>query len=192
MRYLSLLLFCCLTLSLKGQRKPVNYVADTSATRLTWTGHAQTGAYSPSGTIGLRSGTLVMQGEKLSAATLTVDMTTLRYEKAELQKHLKDKDFFDVARYPTAIFMLTGIKKDQVTGRLTIKGVTRIVSCGYTLKRTERGLNLEARLIVDRTLFGIKYNSASYFQDLGSYAIKNEFELVLSCRFQLQQAAAVN
>ncbi len=30
---------------------------------------------------------------------------------------------------------------------------------------------------LDRTKFDIKYNSSSYFQDLGNYAIKNDFDL---------------
>lgn len=58
-------------------------------------------------------------------------------------------------------------------GKLTIKGVRKPV----TVEIAVNSQHIKASATIDRTLFGIKYNSASYFQDLGSYAIRNTFEI---------------
>lgn len=150
-------------------------------------GHAQTGAYAPTGSIKLKSGELTFKDEKLSSAKLVVDMATIHHENTQLQKHLLEKDFFAVAQYPEATFVLNAVKGNQATGRLTIKGITRKVSGTFALRKENKRLKLHAQFIIDRTLFGIKYNSASFFQDLGSYAIKNEFELSANCVFELQE-----
>jgi polyisoprenoid-binding protein YceI len=38
-------------------------------------------------------------------------------------------------------------------------------------------LRVTGTATLDRTQFGINYNSSSFFQNLGNYAIRNEFTL---------------
>lgn len=186
MRYLILLLQLAIGHAY-GQKNTARYLANNVASQLVWVGHAQAGTYAPTGSIMLKSGELTFNNEKLSSARLVIDMATIRHENTQLQKHLLEKDFFAVAQYPEATFVLSTIKGNQVTGRLTIKGITRKVNGTFALSKENKRLKVDAHFTIDRTLFGIKYNSASFFQDLGSYAIKNEFELSANCVFELQE-----
>jgi len=52
------------------------------------------------------------------------------------------------------------------------------------IMKGEEGLRAKGKMTIDRTLYNIKYNSSSYFQDLGNYAIKNEFELKFELIFE--------
>jgi polyisoprenoid-binding protein YceI len=68
---------------------------------------------------------------------LTIDVDSLDTNHAERDKHLRSEDFFDVQRFPSIVFESTscnaGRGQDgrvvyQVTGNLTIHGVTRQVT----------------------------------------------------------------
>ncbi|MDN3584647.1 YceI family protein [Mucilaginibacter flavus] len=176
------LLYCCCVLLLTAtgfkNAETLNYTIDTKASSLKWTGHAQTGVYSPSGTINVKSGKVSMnQYNMITSANIVIDMTTLHQDKEEMENHLKGADFFDVANFPEAQFKFTGVKGITARGQLTVKGVTHEISFPLTVTHHGDQIEVKANLEIDRTLYGIKYNSTSYFQDLGSYAIKNIFDL---------------
>ncbi len=154
-----------------------NYTISPTKSKVKWTGHADAGVYAPTGTIKIKTGTVVFNSGKLSSATIVIDMTTLEQENKDLEKHLKNTDFFDVEKFPEAAFKLNAMNGNTATGSLTIKGITKSISFPVTIQKQDGQINIIANLKIDRTLFGIKYNSASFFQDLGSYAIKNEFDL---------------
>ena len=62
-----------------------------------------------------------------------------------------------------------------ISGDLTIKGITNKVLIHSYIdfdKNTSIG-----ELIIDRTKWGIKYGSSSFFDDLGDRAIYNDFIL---------------
>ncbi len=96
----------------------------------------------------------------------------------QLVDHLKSDDFFGVNNYPTATFKLTSAGKFNsdkavVTGLLTIKGKTEKVS--FVVNR--RGNVYLSQLKVDRSKFGVRYGSKSFFNDLGDKAIDDTFTL---------------
>jgi polyisoprenoid-binding protein YceI len=158
-----------------------SYTIDPKSSTIKWTGHAQTGVYSPSGTLKVKAGNVSLNEKGLiTDAYIAIDMTSLHQDKEEMEAHLKGADFFDVAKFPEAIFKLSEIKGNTATGLLTIKGITHLLTFPFSISRQNDQLGIKATLQIDRTLYGIKYNSTSYFQDLGSYAIKNEFELEIS------------
>ena len=68
-----------------------------------------------------------------------------------------------------------------MTADLTIRGITKTVSFDVENKEDQGVFTAVGMISIDRTKFDIKYNSSSFFQDLGNYAIKNEFDL----RFEL-------
>ncbi|MCC3157476.1 YceI family protein [Hymenobacter sp. 15J16-1T3B] len=169
-------LLACLTLAAHPATQL--YHAQPAASRLTWTGHAEVGSYAPSGSLQLRAATFGCAGSRLRSARVTVDMASLRHDNAQLQEHLRGTDFFDVARFPTAEFRLQAATATQATGLLTIKGVSQRVTFPYTLGPGAAGeLRLRGTLTLDRTRFGIRYNSRSFFADLGDQAIRNDFQL---------------
>lgn len=63
---------------------------------------------------------------------VTIDTASIDSNHAERDKHLRDEDFLDVERFPTATFVGTGFKelgdgRAELSGELTLHGVTRPV-----------------------------------------------------------------
>lgn len=90
------------------------------------------------------NGTLTLDPEspENSSVTVTVDTSSLSSGFEPLDKHLKSKDFLEVETYPEITFVSTSVKKTgedtaDVTGDLTIHGVTKPVVLATTL--THRG-----------------------------------------------------
>jgi len=88
---------------------------------------------------------------------------------AERDTHLRSADFFDVAHYPELIFQSKGVEKVgdealQVTGDLTIRGVTRevVLDVEYAGKTKDPWGNeragFTAKAAVDRKDFGLTWN----------------------------------
>ena len=93
-------------------------------------------------------------------------------------------NFFGVANYPTAKLVFNKVKSTgknsyEVTGDLTIKDKTNPV----TFEISVYGNKATASLKIDRTLYGVKYGSASFFDDLKDKAIYDEFDLVTDLEF---------
>lgn len=83
-------------------------------------------------------------------------------------KHLKGPDFFNTVEFPTMTFKSTLFKKKddgkyEVTGDLTIHGVTKSVTATAVLVGEGKGMRGETRagwdatLVIDRTDFGMNY-----------------------------------
>jgi polyisoprenoid-binding protein YceI len=68
-----------------------------------------------------------------SSIVVNIDPASIDSNHAERDKHLRDKDFLDVKKYPEARFVSTSFKetgngKAELTGNLTLRGVTRPVT----------------------------------------------------------------
>lgn len=156
--------------------------------KVTWKGYKVTGSHY--GTVALKSGHFEFEGEKLVGGTFVVDLTTLQNEdlsgeyKAKLEGHLKSPDFFGVETHPEAKLEITkatpnGKNAYNVEGNLTIKGQTKSISFPLSVY----GSKATAALKVDRTEYGLKYGSNSFFDNLGDKAIYDEFDLVVDVEF---------
>ena len=155
--------------------------------KVTWKGYKVTGQHE--GTINLKSGSLIMDGDKLTGGTFVMDMTSINTtdlsggSKTKLDGHLKSTDFFGVEKNPTATLVITKAEKSgntyTVTGDLTIKGISNPV----TFPMTINGNTATADVKIDRTKYDIKYGSASFFDDLKDKAIYDEFDLNVSLTF---------
>ncbi|SOD92102.1 YceI family protein [Spirosoma fluviale] len=156
------------------------FTVDAKASQLNWTGYAELGSWAPSGTIQVSKGQFSVAGRQITTGRISIDMTTLQHEDAKLQAHLRDEDFFDIARYPTATFLLASLSGQVATGQLTIRGVTRPVTFPVVVSPEGDGLRIKGKAVIDRTQFAIRYNSTSFFSGLGDYAIKNEFSLAFN------------
>ncbi|MFN8331607.1 MAG: YceI family protein [Saprospiraceae bacterium] len=60
-----------------------------------------------------------------------------------------------------------------MTGDLTIKGISQSVSFDAMFEMD----HATANIMIDRTKFGIKYGSGTFFQNLGDKAINDVFDL---------------
>ena len=66
-----------------------------------------------------------------------------------------------------------------VVGDMTIKGITNKVS--FDLALTENSATTSLK--IDRTKYGIKYGSASFFDGIKDKAIYDEFDLAVKLKF---------
>ena len=98
-----------------------------------WWGYkiAKTEASSHNGTVNLKSGNIVMKGNQVVGGTFVLDMASLNATdltgeyQTKLNNHLKNGDFFEVEKYPTATYTITSLKK--ITTKYTITSLTEIL-----------------------------------------------------------------
>jgi polyisoprenoid-binding protein YceI len=101
-----------------------------------------------------------------SRVSVTMDANSLTTDDANLTKHLKTADFFDVAKFPNATFVSTEIKpggqnaSHTVTGNLTLHGVTKAVTFPATINVTADVASVDANFSINRKDFGIVYAGA--------------------------------
>jgi polyisoprenoid-binding protein YceI len=173
----SFLLVLAISLGVAFRPASQTYQALPAASHLTWTGYAEAGSWAPSGTLQLRRGTFTADGATIRQGRFEFDMSTITHSDAQLREHLRGADFFDAARFPVAVFVLKQVAQGQAAGELTLKGVTQPVRFPVVSTPHPDGLRLQGTARLDRTQFGVNYNSSSFFQNLGSYAIRNDFVL---------------
>ena len=68
----------------------------------------------------------------------------------------------------------------QITGDLTIKGITHALTFPADVTPGKNNVHAKATIKVDRTKYDIKYGSGSFFDNLGDKAIENEFTLTVN------------
>ena len=95
-------------------------------------------------------------------------------------------NFFGIANHPTAILTITNVKKDPkagnfvVTADLTIKGITKPIEFVADVKDHAA----KATISIERTQYGIKYGSGSFFDGLGDKMIYDNFDLSVNLVLQ--------
>ena len=166
------------------------YVVDKGVSTVKWEAKKVTGKHN--GSISFDSGSVTVSENKISGGTFIIDMKSIVDEdltneemKKKLIGHLSSEDFFAIEKFPESkmeIKKVTSVSGDEYSFLvdLTIKGVTNPVE--FTAKVTVNGdqVNSEGLITVNRTLFGIKYGSGSFFQGLGDKVIYDDFTLAFS------------
>lgn len=156
----------------------------TEKSTVTWKAYKVTGSHT--GTVALQSGALAFENGRLSGGEFVVDMTTLTATdlegewKDKLVGHLKSDDFFSVEKHHTSALVFTQVRQTgknsyEVTGDLTIKGITHPV----TFDLSVYGSKATATMKVDRALYDIRFGSGSFFDNLGDKTIYDEFDMVV-------------
>ncbi len=149
-------------------------------------------ASSHEGTVNIQKGMLMIDHGTLVGGQFSIDMTSIsdtdiesEEYRAKLDGHLKSKDFFNVEQFPLSTITITkAVKGDdnsyKIVADLTIKGITHPVT--FPAKVTINGLNFSAtaKIKIDRTKWGIEYNSGNFFENLGDHLIKDEIEFAVS------------
>lgn len=156
--------------------------ASIVSSEILWTGYGEVGGYSLTGKIKRKDAHIEVDGDSLKSAEISIDMSSISHDDKNLVTHLKNRDFFDVSKYPEATFETVRIyytNKTSATavGNLTIKGITLPLTIPLSITNNGSSKTIKAKLSIDRTKYGIKYNSKSFFGDLGDQAIKNQFDL---------------
>lgn len=139
---------------------------NTDKSVVNWFGSNLMGFNNHHGTVLFKEGAFVKTDNKITGGSFTIAMTTIAnvdggYNEG-LVKHLKDPDFFDVEKFPTAHLAITNIKyvsstSVSITANLTIKGITHAVDFEAELDYDRK--EMIANLIIDRTKWDIIYGS---------------------------------
>ncbi|UFK98057.1 YceI family protein [Kaistella faecalis] len=141
-----------------------------------WWGYkiAKTQASSHDGTVDVKSGNLMMKGNNVVGGTFVLDMTTINAtdlsgeSQTKLNNHLKNGDFFEVDKFPTATYTITSLKKNNdkifnyiVNGNLTVKGKTNAVSFPAKILHSKGVVSLVSdKFSFDRQKFDVAYKAA--------------------------------
>ena len=169
------------------KEKTTTYRVDPAQSTLTWTGKKVTGQHT--GNVKLSDGSLVFEGTTVKSGSFDIDVASItvtdiadKTSNEKLVGHLKADDFFGTEKHPKATFVTTkvvtkGNNQYDVTGDLTIKGITHPVTFPATIKNESSKVTADAKITIDRTKYGIKFKSASFFENLGDKAIEDNFIL---------------
>ncbi|WP_192346345.1 YceI family protein [Algoriphagus sp. Y33] len=169
------------------------YKVDTSQSVVTWIG---TMVLSPEDHIGyvyLSKGELLIEKGQLVGGTAEIDMNSIEYGDKENKntpvKHLKSPDYFDVEKFPISTIAITKVdsvnsKNIQITGNLTIKGVTRSVTFPAVIEVKDGIVKATGKIIIDRTQWGIRYRSGKFYDNLADQAVSDnvEFQIKIVAR----------
>lgn len=179
LKSIALVLVAFVTFSATAQK---TVKINTAKSTINWVGEKVTGKHE--GTVNLKEGALVFEGKKLIGGNFTVDMTSINVtdlqggSKAKLEGHLKADDFFGTDKYETSklVFKKFAAKENNtytIYADLTIKDKTNEVIFDIVVKEN----TATAKVVIDRTKYGIEYNSGSIFDGLGDKAISDDFTL---------------
>jgi polyisoprenoid-binding protein YceI len=147
---------------------------DASRSIVKWTGSKVTGS-SHFGKVPVKSSKLVMVGTEVVRGGVVLDMTNFTVDdldgkwRTKFLTHIRGKDFFDVKRFPTASLTIDSIKDGVLSGSLAIMGKSQPIS--FKVKK-ESGFYV-GKAAFDRTKYGIKYGSGSFFTGLGDRVIND-------------------
>lgn len=175
---------------LADEAKAVKF--DLAKSVVSWTGSKVSGSHH--GTLSLKEASGQINADKTLAGVFKIDMKSLVVTDIEdadynkkLNNHLKSADFFNAEGSPTIEFKLTkaepvanskaGEANYAIAGDLTIKGITKPVAFPAFVQIQDGKLSAKGKATVNRTNFDIKYNSGSFFQNLGDKLIYDDFNV---------------
>lgn len=119
------------------------------------------------------TGTARVDGEKpeQSSVELVIKAESIDTRNADRDAHLRSNDFLKMDEHPEITFRSTGVRQNgddtfEVTGDLTIKGVTRPVTVPFTYEGQATDpfgnsrIGLEGSTTINRQDFGVSWNAA--------------------------------
>ncbi len=166
---------------------------------LQWTGRPLVGG-GHEGTINFISGSIITSAAgDITQGEFVLDMNSISSTDMksddggkDLEEHLKSEDFFSVTKYPQANFSTLKIipeskngdvQQVKVTGLLTLKRITNMITFPATITRKGENANIKAEITIDRTKWDIIYNSKTIFSNLKDGFISDEIKIVVDLKF---------
>lgn len=106
-----------------------------------------------------------------SSANLTIQVASITTGQEQRDAHLRTNDFFDVPTYPEMTFQSTAVQATgsdtfEMTGDLTIKGVTKPVTIEFEFTGSAKDpygnmrAGFEGKAQINRTDWGVSFNAA--------------------------------
>lgn len=159
------------------------YAIDTTTTAVLWRATHKGGFAPRFGTIKVADGSLNVENGAVTGGNFEVNLNTLLVDPAsvtepdkkstDLEGHLKSADFFDVAKHPTAKFVITSVAPyDSTKQKSLLDGATNLISGNLTLKDSTLNITFPAQItvgandvtanakfVIDRSSWGISYKT---------------------------------
>ncbi len=168
-------LLAVMSVPLPARCEPVRHVLDTEHLSIAFLVH-HIGFAKTLGLFRNAEGSFVFDETvpSVSDIEVTIDAESVYTNHAARDTHLRKKDFLWIDRYPTITFVgssarQTGPRTGEITGALTLRGVTRVVSLDVTWNRTgaypfgdkHAAMGISARTVFRRSDFGMTYAVAN-------------------------------
>lgn len=117
-----------------------------------------------------------------SKISVTIDASSINTRDEKRDGHLKSPDFFDVAQFPSITFVSKKITATEITGDLTMKGVTKEITIPATIAGPVKGMmgdtiGINASFVINRQDYGVNWNKTL---DQGGVAVGNEVAVTVS------------
>lgn len=165
------------------------YMINTKESVITWEGSMLiASAEEHAGYVYPSKGELILDKGQLVGGSVEIDMNTIEYKDRQHKNspvmHLKSPDFFDVEKFPTAAFVITGVAPAndgniKVTGNLTIKGITKAVTFPAGIEVKDGVAKASGKLVIDRTEWGIRYKSGKFYDIIADETVSDDIELLM-------------
>lgn len=160
---------------------------NTSKSELKWTGEYTFYFGGHNGTISFKEGYFIKTDGKITGGEFLIDMNSIvnldienPKGNKELVEHLKNEDFFDVKKYPSAKLIITKTEYQdkthlEIDANLTVKGISLPIR--FKAEVNYDSLQMTTKFKIDRTRWGVTYNSG-----INDYAISDAigFEVKLN------------
>ncbi|PCJ66447.1 MAG: polyisoprenoid-binding protein [Bacteroidetes bacterium] len=166
----------------------VTYTVNATESTVIWKGTKPAGD-AHTGTVAIAKGVISTEEGMVTAGNFVMNLADLKITdegmdeetQGKLVGHLSTGDFFEVEKYPNASFEITSTTADSLTGNLTIKEVSKSITVPYFFQSEGETATATTSFSIDRTLWGITFNSGNFFQDLGDYMIDDaiQFDVTL-------------
>jgi polyisoprenoid-binding protein YceI len=148
------------------------------------------------GTLTFLSGNInINQDGKPDKGAFAINMNSINNldqtgnDKKDLEEHLKSDDFFSVKQYPQASFSIVSITPTKkpglytIVGALTIKGKANEISFPATITTSGTNVKATATTSINRTKWGVNFQSESVFGVLKDGAISDDIFVTLNLVF---------
>ncbi len=158
-----------------------------SSSTVSWTGKKVLGLHT--GSINVASGHIELEENKINSGEIVIDMTSITImdiddpkTNQDFKDHLFNGDFFSVNKFPVSQFRIdsgSALGKNQyrMNGVLTIKDISHPVSFRATVEVFTDTLHSLGEIVIDRTLYNIRYGSGKFIDNLGDKLIYDDFVL---------------
>jgi len=170
-----------------------NVRVNSESSTIKWVGSKISSSHE--GNIKISKGYLSINHGTLVGGQFAIDMNSISCSDIKSEgknryfvEHLKDDDFFNVKEFPISkIKIVRALPVDgeenlyDIIADLTIKGITKPISFQSKISINGGSFLAEAKIIIDRTKWDIRYGSGTFFDDLGDKMILDEitFEVFL-------------
>lgn len=174
------------------------YAVDAASSKVDWKAFHKGGFAPRWGTLSVKSGEVAATDGEVTAGDFVIDMTSLKVDPAsvtekdknaaDLEGHLKNADFFDVEKNPTAEFKITKVANldgtaenaveganKTVSGNLTLLGKSLNVSFPAKVAVVDGSVTLQAKFTVNRADWGIKFGTSE--TDPAEWMISKDIEI---------------